>query len=193
MHSQGFVHLDLKPANIVVVTDPKTKQIRAKLVDFDFTKSFLDSDGNCKPMPAFYGTPHYSAPEVWENRTWVHKGNRGQQVNDIRKTEIWAIGLTFYVLMSGHSPFPYKDDENEDQIKQRLEYCRDQRVEQIVENMPNKDSVGEELKRKVIQMLAESPDKRPDISRLRKSRLWKKKQSTEERSLKDYDINLQTY
>jgi len=92
MHSQNIVHLDLKPENIVLKY-PGSKEI--KLIDFGLAK-ILDPDKELREM---LGTPEFSAPEVISY----------EPVGPF--TDMWAIGVVTYVLLSGASPFLGDDDQ----------------------------------------------------------------------------------
>ncbi|BES87718.1 Death-associated protein kinase [Nesidiocoris tenuis] len=88
MHSQNIAHLDLKPEN-VLLTDSKTEFPTVKVIDFGLSHR-LDTVAEVKAM---FGTPEFVAPEVvnFERLTLA--------------TDIWAIGVITFILLSGASPF----------------------------------------------------------------------------------------
>jgi serine/threonine protein kinase len=85
-HSIGIAHRDLKPANILV-----DAYGRAKLVDFGLSVFVAHQGG-----PSFAGSLAYMAPEVF-----MQTGTP-----DLFSADIWSLGITFYCLFAGESPWP---------------------------------------------------------------------------------------
>ena len=88
-HSQGIVHCDLKPANILINQDGQ-----AKVADFGL--SFLGNIDSTNDE-SLYGTPQYMAPEYIETR-------QHQQVSDV-----FSLGLIFYLMFTGKPAFDGDD------------------------------------------------------------------------------------
>ena len=92
MHTEGVVHRDLKPDNIMLCTDGSLR-----IIDFGLAKSVelrrLTFVGFTAPM----GTPDYMAPEQV-------KGLRGDE-----RTDIYALGAMLYHMLSGCVPFEAPD------------------------------------------------------------------------------------
>ncbi|MHC4252267.1 MAG: protein kinase domain-containing protein, partial [Planctomycetota bacterium] len=86
-HERGIVHRDVKPANLMLDTEDKIK-----VTDFGLAKS---SGENLKltQAGAVMGSPHFMAPEQ----------GRGEET-DLR-ADIYALGATFYFLLSGGPPY----------------------------------------------------------------------------------------
>ncbi|XP_022789892.1 trichohyalin-like isoform X1 [Stylophora pistillata] len=86
MHGLGFMHLDLKPQNVMFKSEGGSK---IKLIDFSLTKKF-DPDQETKIS---FGTAEYVAPEIvnYEPVTLA--------------ADMWAIGVIAYIMLSGESPF----------------------------------------------------------------------------------------
>ena len=86
LHESGIIHRDLKPANILL--DGKTP----RLTDFGISR-IISADSLSETIA---GTWAYMAPECFD-------GKRNVQ------TDIWAVGVIFYRMLTGNLPFPQKE------------------------------------------------------------------------------------
>ncbi len=86
IHEQGIVHRDLKSHNVKV-----TSSGQVKLLDFGIARAA--SSQRLTAAGAVVGTLQYLAPEQIEGRD-----------ADLR-TDIWAMGVLFYELLTGRLPF----------------------------------------------------------------------------------------
>ncbi|MBN1900040.1 protein kinase [Candidatus Sumerlaeota bacterium] len=86
-HALNIIHRDIKPSNIMITPDRA-----AKLTDFGLAKEEVDTSLTMEG--AIVGTPLYISPEQ----------ARGEGIIDIR-SDIYALGITFYSLLTGKPPF----------------------------------------------------------------------------------------
>ncbi len=85
-HSKGVLHRDIKPANILITPDNKVK-----LGDFGIAK--IEGLDGLTRIGTMLGTPHYSSPEQIRGK----KPGPG--------TDIYALSVTLYELLTGALPF----------------------------------------------------------------------------------------
>jgi serine/threonine-protein kinase len=96
-HQAGLVHLDVKPANVIVDASGN-----AKLIDFGIARAARDSDER-----ELVGTARYIAPERVE----------GNPVTP--RSDVYGLALVAYELLTGRPAFP--GVENEDLLRDRLD------------------------------------------------------------------------
>jgi serine/threonine-protein kinase len=94
-HSRLIVHRDLKPSNILVTPDGAVK-----LLDFGIAKLLQAGAPDLTQSSAHALTPYYAAPEQLN----------GHDITTA--TDIYALGLVLYVLLTGKHPLPAKSGSN---------------------------------------------------------------------------------
>lgn len=87
MHNRGFVHLDVKPRNIIMGAPPK-------LIDLSVARSVKRAREGQEPI----GTDAYMAPEQCHPQVL---GGMGPE------SDVWGWGVTMYEALAGSLPFPH--------------------------------------------------------------------------------------
>ena len=90
-HRMGIVHRDIKPTNLML-----NRQGIVKVMDFGIAK-VVGTRGNTRTGMQL-GTPMYMSPEQIQGRNI-----------DVR-TDIYALGITLFQMLSGHVPFEEGSD-----------------------------------------------------------------------------------
>lgn len=92
-HALGIIHRDLKPANLFL-SERADGSPCIKVLDFGISKIESGTDGGMTHTQAVMGSPRYMSPEQL----------RASRDVDAR-TDIWAIGIVLYELLTGRAPF----------------------------------------------------------------------------------------
>jgi len=88
-HSQGVIHRDIKPQNVIIRPDG-----RAVLVDFGLVKLWDPHDPRTRTAMRGMGTPEYAPPEQYD----AHTGH-----TDAR-SDLYGLGATLYHALTGQAP-----------------------------------------------------------------------------------------
>ncbi|XP_031568244.1 serine/threonine-protein kinase 17A-like [Actinia tenebrosa] len=136
LHNQNYVHLDIKPNNILLMTEIRYPEIR--IIDFGLARKIKPGEQIC----LIVGTPEYVAPEILEFEP-VGK-----------PSDIWSIGVVAYVMLTGMSPFAGEDKQ---------ETCYN--VSLCAMEFPEShfDSISYTARDFIQKILQRSPDDRPTV------------------------------
>ncbi|MBX3733443.1 MAG: serine/threonine protein kinase [Verrucomicrobiae bacterium] len=96
VHDRGYMHLDVKPENVLL-----SRNGRLKLIDFDLAQPIPRPP---RKLDKLSGTPAYMAPEQLLKQPVDHRA------------DIWAYGVSAYELLTLRKPFP---GENADEVLRR--------------------------------------------------------------------------
>lgn len=132
IHKRNYLHLDIKPNNMMIQPDGKIK-----LIDLGIASRMTDASESSLG----YGTPAYMPTEQSE------MGKVG------RYTDIFALGVMMFEMLTGHQPFTSDNPnprQNMFEIKNKIKYAPvpqmnqfypplNQKIQEIVEKAMEKE------------------------------------------------------
>lgn len=98
LHSEGILHRDIKPDNLVMqlhedVQSPSGKVNKVTIIDFDHADTDFDSSVDNGANHHCYGTARFNAPESFLG-------------NYSAASDLYSVGAILYMLISGSMPYP---------------------------------------------------------------------------------------
>lgn len=105
MHSQGFIHRDIKPQNILVVSKEKPTW-RVKVSDFGIAR---DVEAGDSFFTHYIGTRGYMAPELFSSRSRSSSAGSGSG-SYTAAVDVWGLEAVVYCLLTGAPPFDSLDE-----------------------------------------------------------------------------------
>jgi serine/threonine protein kinase len=106
MHERDLIHRDLKPENIVFSVDPYGKDI-LKIIDFGDSITLAQDEHTT----IYAGTRPYMAPQLFKTKAkqfFTHLSSHERKRyygHELKKADVWSIGVICYVLVCGRLPF----------------------------------------------------------------------------------------
>lgn len=114
VHQHKMLHLDIKPANMLITDDN-----RSILIDFGAAREVLSKEGNfVRPMY----TPGFAAPEMYRRDTTMGPW-----------TDIYAIGACMYACMQGYPPNEATQRASNDRMSVGLKRLRGTYSDNLIE------------------------------------------------------------
>ena len=95
-HSQGVIHRDLKPDNIMLMPLSRGRYA-VKVLDFGIAKIVDEEDGPNTETGSVFGTPEFMSPEQ----------ARGDEADG--RSDIYALGVILFYMVTGKLPFRGKN------------------------------------------------------------------------------------
>lgn len=90
-HSKGYIHLDVKPDNILFREDNS-----AVLTDFGIARP-IETESNITGKGLVFGTPAFMSPEQ----------SQGKEIDG--RTDLYSLGVIFYKMLTGQLPYAAKE------------------------------------------------------------------------------------
>jgi serine/threonine protein kinase len=136
---EGYVHLDVKPANIIMGVPPR-------LIDLSVVRS-LDE---CPEIRGFVGTDAYMAPEQCIP-------GEGPPIGS--PADVWGLAVTLHYACTGSVPFPRPAEDERYTLADRFPQLED-------EPLPLPKTVPDALREMILRGLSRRPEDRPTASEL---------------------------
>ncbi|KAH7342169.1 kinase-like domain-containing protein [Rhizoctonia solani] len=109
LHESSFLHLDLKPGNVLLTLDEGQLIPRAMLSDFGTAQDALQST---RERSGNTGTLEYSAPES------LRHNQDGSLRQITSKSDVWSLGMILHKLI--YFRLPWKNDEDMSELEREI-------------------------------------------------------------------------
>lgn len=134
----GFVHCDLKPQNLFVLSEPKGSS-RIKVLDLGICKSLHEPPPQL--LKNISGSPHYMSPEAIRSPDKIDT-----------RSDIYSLGCSAFHMVTGATPFAGNNP---------LQICSMQLKQQPRSFEEFGCQVSQSLQSLILQCMNKNPDERP--------------------------------
>lgn len=139
LHTQNVVHLDVRPANILM-----SKEFKLTLIDYGNARKIKAPNGQ---MVDAVGVTEFTAPEVlnFEMTHWA--------------ADMWSVGVLLYILLSGKLPFTVEDSEPDEDIDEKI--AAKVKAANVILKATDFRNATEEAENLIKRLLVRQPERRP--------------------------------
>jgi len=141
-HTQGVVHRDVKPANIMISEEIGTGE-HVRILDFGLARLRGAVGRDATQSNVVVGTPNYMAPEQ----------TVGGGTIDAR-TDVYAVGVVLFEMIAGVRPFQAED------TLALLGMHRAAPIPKLADRLKEKTTLPDGLQQVIEKAMAKSPDDR---------------------------------
>jgi serine/threonine protein kinase/Tfp pilus assembly protein PilF len=143
----GVVHRDIKPSNIMLESDP-SGALTVKLIDYGVAKVMgpQAEPGMEQTQAGFIGTPAFASPEQFAGV---------QQLPIDTRADIYSLGVTFWYLLTGRTPF----------LGRTMEEIRARQTDELPLEQLRKLHLPAQVIALLKSMVAPDPKNRPQTAR----------------------------
>lgn len=117
LHRHGIAHRDLKLGNILLHNNAANEDV-VKLADFGLSQPLYTQQSGLIRCAKPAGTLSYMSPELIKSYIQYNTHNRiKMRLYDPFKTDIWALGVCLFLLLSKSHPFGNPPSRREDKLE----------------------------------------------------------------------------
>ncbi len=138
LHRLGFIHCDLKPQNLFVLSEPMGNS-RIKVLDLGICKSLHEPPPQL--LKNISGSPHYMSPEAIRSPDKIDT-----------RSDIYSLGCSAFHMVTGATPFTGNNP---------LQICSMQLKQQPRSFEEFGCQVSQSLQSLILQCMNKNPDERP--------------------------------
>jgi serine/threonine protein kinase len=153
LDNKGICHRDIKVDNLLLDRD-----YNLKLIDFEFSTSSKDENGQYITLKNVCGTSNYMAPEFFVRNRIEYRGDH---------VDIFSVGVVLFIMLTGS--FPFKTAESCDRYYKYIyhrEFCKFWESKQA-------SQLDDDSKEIIVRMLDPDPKTRITLEEIKVSNFYK--------------------